>query len=317
MNPLDLTGPEFLRFYVPYGLCVVALAWLVRLLLDRAPGPASSRWAPGIYPREGDAYAIAMLRGGRTEAARTLLGRLVSAGLLDVVSRQVHAAPEADERSAQLQPVEATAWSALERQIPLDAAEAQQRLEGSLSPTLLAIEDELAREGLIPSREKRKVFQALVAAAWLAVGGLGLAKLAVAISRGRWNIWFLILLLIGFTVLILRLLRPPHRTHAARQYLDWLRESHRGLVHMLETGRRGGAGEMALAAGIYGLSAVPPLAALGTAFQPTPPSRRQDGSSSSSSSGCGSGSSDSGSSDSGGSSCGGGCGGGGCGGCGG
>jgi hypothetical protein len=163
---------------------------------------------------------------------------------------------------------------------------------------------------------------------WLAVVGLGLAKLAVAISRGRLNVGFLILLLIGFWILIVRLLRPPQQTSAGQQYLAWLQESHRGLVRMLESGRRDSAGELALAAGIYGLTAVPGLTALGTAFQPVPVERRKDDGSSSSGSGCGSGSSsdlgssdsggsDSGGSDSGGSSCGGGCGGGGCGGCGG
>lgn len=331
MNPLDLTGPEFLRFYIPYGLGVVALAWLVRALLGRASGALpSARWSPGIYPREGDAYAIAFLRGGRQEAVRTVLGRLVSAGVLEVSGPLVRALPEASERASQLQLIEATAWSALERKMTLPAADAEQLLQGTLEPHLREIEGELAREGLLPGPERTTAFRALMVATWLAVVGLGLAKLAVALSRGRWNVGFLILLLIGFWILIVRLLRPPRQSNAGQQYLDWLQESHRGLVRMLESGRRDSAGEMALAAGIYGLAAVPGLTALGTSFQPVParPLRKEgDGSSSgggcgSGGSGCGSGSSSDGggSSDggsSGGSSCGGGCGGGGCGGCGG
>lgn len=305
MNPLDLTGPEFLRFYVPYGLCGVALGWLMRMVLERLPGPEpSARWTPGTYPREGDAYAIALLRGGRPEAARTFLGRLVSAGLLEVDDRQVRAVPGMQEASAQLQPLERTAWHALQSHLPLAATEAQQRLESALDADLRAIDGELAREGLVPAGSRKTALQALLLATWLAVGGLGVLKILVAISRGRLNLGFLILLVLGFTWLIVRLLRLPRQTQAARRYLDWLQESHRGLVRLLESGRRDHAGEMALAASIYGLAAIPGLSPLGTACQPPPPAQ-------SSGSGCGSGSSCSS-----GSSCGGGCGGG-CGGCGG
>lgn len=311
MNPLDLTGPEFLRFYIPYGLCVVALARLVRALLDRTAGPQpSARWLPGAYPREGDAYAIAFLRGGRWQMVETVLARLVSTGLVHVESRLVRAVPERKEEIAQLEPIEREAWSALASGVPLSATEAKLFLESSLDARLQEVEAGLAREGLLPVRERPASYRVLTVVTWLAVGGLGLAKLGAAILRGKWNVGFLILLLIGFTVLILVLLRPPRQTYAARKYLDWLQESHRGLVRMLESGRRDSAGEMALAAGIYGLAAVPGLTPLALASHL--PAERPKESSSSSVSGCGGSGCGSG-----GSSCGGGCGGGGCGGCGG
>jgi uncharacterized protein (TIGR04222 family) len=309
MNVLELTGPEFLRFYIPYGLCVAALTWLVRALLDRVSGAPSMRWSPGVFPREGDAYAIAFLRGGRQEAVRTVLGRLVSAGLVNVEDHLVRALPQS--APAHLQPIEAAALGAFKPEEPLRVGKAERRLLDALDGQLHQIETDLTREGLLPDPERKTTFRALLVVAWLAVVGLGLVKLAVAISRGRSNIGFLILLLIGFWILIVRLLRTPRQTKAARQYLDWLQESHRGLVRMLASGRRDNAGEMALAAGIYGLAAVPGLTALGMAFQPAPAERRKEDGSSSSSGGCGSGCGG------GGSSCGSGCGGGGCGGCGG
>lgn len=308
MNPLDLTGPEFLRFYVPYGLCVVVLAWLIRLLLDRLSGPVpSARWTPGTYPRESDAYAIALLRGDRQEAVRTVLGRLVSAGLVNVEDRLVRALPGAGGR-AQLQPIEEKALRALKPGEALRAGKAERRIQEAIKEHLREIEDELGREGLLPQGERKTVYWVLAVATWLAVSGLGLAKIGVAISRGRLNIGFLVLILIGFNLLMTRLLLPRLRARAGQQYLDWLRESHRGLAEMIDSGRRNSDGEIVLAAGIFGLAAVPGLKPLGYAFQPPPSTRRSDGSSSSSSSsGCGSGSS-----------CGGGgCGGGGCGGCGG
>jgi uncharacterized protein (TIGR04222 family) len=309
MNPLDLTGPEFLRFYVPYGLSVLALAWLIRALVHRTLGPQpDARWTPGTYPREGDAYAIAFLRGGSQEAVRTVLGRLVSAGLVNVEDRQVSPRPEPRTGGLQLQPIEKAAWSALEHGVPLHATEAEQCVQIAMEPHLREIQDSLATQGLLPTHRGRTVFQALMGLTWLAVGGLGLAKLGVALARGRFNVGFLFVLLLLFTWAIVRWLRPPQQTLAGQRYLAWLRESHRGLVEMLTSGRRDSSGELALAVGIYGLAAVPGLSDLGVAFNPPPEARRDGGSSS----GCGSGG------DGGGSSCGGGgCGGGGCGGCGG
>ncbi|HKH47357.1 MAG TPA: TIGR04222 domain-containing membrane protein [Thermoanaerobaculia bacterium] len=309
MNPLDLTGPEFLGFYLPYGLCILALAWLVRALLYRSmSSPPDERRTPGTYPLEDDAYAIAFLRGGAPEAVRTVLGRLVGAEMLRVKDNQVRALGDPQSQAAQLEPIESTAWSAFTPGVSYRAVEAEQGVSGAISTHLREIEEELARQGLLPTHAWRSAFRALSALAGLAVLGLGLAKLLVAFSRGKSNVGFLILLLIGFGIAVIRLLPVPRQTRAGRRYLDWLQESHRGLFQMFTSGRRGGAGEMALAAGIYGLAAVPDLIPLGAAFQPVRPVRGDSGSSS-----CGSG----GSSCSSGSSCGGGCGGGGCGGCGG
>jgi uncharacterized protein (TIGR04222 family) len=313
MNPLDLTGPEFLRFFLPYGICVLALAWLLRAAAQYTLGPRpDARWTPGAYPREGDAYAIAFLRGGAPEAVRTVMARLVGAGLLNVESRLVRSLGEPDVGAVQLQPIEQTAWSALTPGVPMPASEAEQRVRDASWEHLASIETLLTGEGLLLGYEGRRAYWFLTALAWLATAGLGLAKLAVALSRGRTNIGFLLILVAAFTFAVFRWLSPPRQTNPARRYLDWLQESHRGLVAMLTAGQRNGAGELALATGIYGLTSIPALANLGIAFQPVQPVRR-DASSSCSASSCGS----SGSSDSGGSSCGGGCGGGGCGGCGG
>ena len=85
------------------------------------------------------------------------------------------------------------------------------------------------------------------------------------------------------------------------RYLSWLKESHKGLMGMVTDGRRQGFGELALVAGIFGISALPSLQPLHKAFVPPSSSGGGGDGGSSCSSGCGGG---------------GGCGGG-CGGCGG
>lgn len=310
MNPLEWTGPAFLAFYIPYGLCIVALAWLARTLflaLQRQDTFPNTRWMPGIYPRETDAPVIAFLRGGHREAVRTLLSRLVGLGLVEVEGRQVRAR-SADPNAALLQPIERDAWRALDHSAR-SAADAESRVQKAVAPHLQEMSQMLADQGLLTGDAQKTALRRLLAVTWLAVGGLGLLKLVVGLARARTNVGFLILLLIGFTFLIFRLLKLPRRLPAGDRYLSWLQEAHRGLVQRIESGQRDGAGDLAIAAGIYGLAAVPALAPLGLAFDPAEdPSRRNDS---------GGGCSSSSSSDGGGDSGGGDGGGGGCGGCGG
>ena len=186
-------------------------------------------------------------------------------------------------------------------------------LEGIVAPSLDRIEEDLGRQGLVPPKTARGRLQELCALAFFAVSGLGILKLIVAVGRGKSNIGFLLILLVVYTAAVLVLLLPPRRTAAGRRYLAWLQDSHKGLRDLLASGRREGAGEVALAAGIFGLGALPILADLNLALEP-PPRRKESGGGGES--GCGSGDSGGG-----GSSCGGGgdgggsgCGGGGCGG---
>lgn len=333
MNPLDFTGPEFLTFYLVYGVGLLASAILLRLHWSSPATLVSRRWSPGTYPREDDAYAIALLRGGPREVVRALLCRLVADGLL-TLDRCTLRRPDESPREHSLAPLEEAAFSALRPSAgPENACLAVRRAAQMLAPQIGELRRQLEQEGLAPTEAQIRTQRRIGIVALLAVPGLGLAKLAVALERGRTNVAFLILLLIAYGAVCLFLLRPPLRTTAGRRYLSWLRGSHQGLVRMVSQGRREGTGELALAAGIYGLAALPTFTPLREALEPQA-ARRKDGdagqhagSGSACSSGdsggasCGSGDS-SGSScssgDSGGaSSCGGGCGGGGCGGCGG
>jgi len=206
-----------------------------------------------------------------------------------------------------LQPLEAEALAALYDGSPITVA--MSALTRTIRPRFEALELELRRQGVLTSPEQKRPFRLLFFAALVAVPGLGLLKFLVALSRGKSNVGFLVLLGIVFTLACLPL-RAPWRTAAGDRYLAWLRQSYQGL-----RGRDQGSahpGELALAAGIFGIAALPVFLDLKRAFHPRPQSGRVSGSS------CSSGSDSSGS-DSGGSSCSSGssCGGGGCGGCGG
>jgi len=306
-NPLDLRGPEFLDFYLVYGIGVFLLAGLARLLWHRAyeAAPGASRWAPGIYPAEGDAYALAYLRGGTREVAVTVLGRLIAEGFFILEGEGLRQPQSPGANLSRLSPLEQAALDTVSSALsshPLGLAppQALSRVEGELEPRMADLRRELEASGLLPGDDQRRGYRMIGLGAILLVTGLGLAKLAVALARGRSNVQILIVLMIVATFLGLKLMQLPARTAEGARYLKWLRESHHGLMQMVSTGRRPGYGELALVAGIFGLEMVPGLTTLRQALIPPPPAGSDGGSSCSSGSGCG-----------------GGCGGGGCGGCGG
>ena len=297
-NPLDLRGPEFLSFYVPYVVCVFLLVWLARVLWHRAyEAPASGRWSPGIYPTESDTPAIALLRGGPEEVARTLLGRLVAEGFLVIEGNSLARPRELPRDRSRLTPLEEEAIKAGLGSASAEAAhQALARVTQALTPHLEPIRLELEAAGLAPGPSQRRGYRLLGLVALVMVMGLGVAKLLVAMSRGRGNVGFLILLLFFSFFISVRLMKSPFHTAAGSRYLSWLKQSHQGLMSMVIDGRRSGLGELALVAGIFGISALPSLQPLHKAFIPPSSSSGGDGGS-----GCGGG---------------GGCGGG-CGGCGG
>jgi len=301
MNPLDLRGPEFLGFYIAWGVGVLVLGMLAREVLRRwiYPGEAATQWLPGRYPKEGDAYGIALLRSGHQDVVRTILARLSAADLIAVEGHELRRV-ESDAVAGRLPDIERRAWEKASG----DTEECFLEIEDATAPAMEELGAKLRNDHLLRTPAETAPLWALFGVMLLAGPGMGVAKILVAIGRGRANIGFLILLSVIFVVLTWLLFRPTRQTRAGRDYLDWLKESHRGLLQLVLSGRRASAGEIGLVTAIFGLGAVAGLdrmAALRMALRP----KSSSGDAASSTSSCGSG-------------CGGGsCGGGGCGGCGG
>jgi uncharacterized protein (TIGR04222 family) len=318
MNPLNMMGPQFLRFYLLYGVAVILAGLMFRRFAESLPATAS-RWSPGVYPREGDAYAIALLRGGTREVARTVLARLISLDLITVEDRMVR--QSGGQPPPMLAPVESAALGVLRGGMSgdtgLSAFEAERDVLSAVKPHLKPLESELRLQGLLPDSSFQERFEHLRLLLLFVLPGLGLLKLLMAMLRGRSNVGFLIVMTIIYAAVVFMIFAPPRRTRAGERYLAWLSESHQGLAKLLSQGRRERGAELALVAGIYGLQAVPELGPLRKALQPTPPPTALTSTSGSYGGGCGGGVGDSGGSCGGGSCGGGGCGGGGCGGCGG
>lgn len=290
-NPLDLRGPEFLAFYALTAIVVLGL-----LYVARAAGEGGS--APRIDTA--DPYLIAYLRGGANEALRIATVALLDRGLL-----------AAGESSGQ---VTARAKPDAVRR-PIERALLEHFADPHLANTIFShpalraacddYERTLTRLGLLPDAERRSARRRLLGVALLVLVGLSVAKIVVALGRGRSNVGFLIMLTIIVAVIAVKL-ASPRRTARGGALLADLRRLFTRLRDRAAHITPGGAtADAALLAAVFGIAALPvPAFAYVRTLYP-----RAAGSGSTSSS-CGS---------SGGSSCGGGGGGGGggCGGCGG
>lgn len=292
-NPFDLRGPEFLLFYIALGLIVTAVV----VALQRMSEPQQS----GRVGPLTDYLRIAYLRGGPAEAIRVAALALIDRGLLEVVDAH-HLKAASANVPASLQRTEERLLRACTE--PVRASE----LLADVSLRVTAdteCEPHLVGAGLLPNDEVKSIRLGIRTVALLVLGSVAALKIFIALSRGRTNVGFLIVLGVLFGGVIY-FVTNPFRTIAGDAMLGDLRTLFWALKDRAASiswgGSRAGT-ELALLAAVFGTASLPASAApLDVIFRKPSPDRS---SSSSWGSSCGSTS---------GSSCGSSCGGGGCGG---
>jgi uncharacterized protein (TIGR04222 family) len=293
VNPFDLPGPQFLAFYA-----VLALVALAAVRLGRRRPDVS-----GMPSRIDDPFALASLREGPDEAIRVAALSLLDRRLLK--SRGGNVLAVAPEHTARR-----TLERALLRAFATERPGGFAFQDPGVRAAAEAIDADLARAGLLATGDAlaaRGRARWFVAAALVAVAA---TKIAIALSRGRTHVGFLVLLAGGAVLLALGLGQPARRTSKGDKAVELARRAFARLEGGAAAIVPGGAtNELALAAAVFGPAVLPPLGmALLTEASLAPVTRSGSGwswdTSWGSGSSCGS------------SSCGGGCGGGGCGGCG-
>ena len=285
MNIFDLPGPQFLQFYLAFGAAVGGLAYAVLWTAARGGGR--------LPPLLTDPFQIACLRGGPLEAARVAVVSLVDRDLLEVQGSRFAAT---SRRPRGLHPIES---AVLANCFNTGGEVAKVLSAASVRQACRTACDRLVRLGLAPTEEAQRQRALLAALAGTLVVGIGVAKLVVALERGRTNVAFLIGLIIVAVGFFVWLGRPRWRTGQGKRMLADLRR--------LLSGRKARVrgkpttSEILLFAGTFGLAGLAGYSQLQTAYAGG--RAQSSGGSSCGSSGCGSSSS--------------GCGGGGgCGGCG-
>jgi uncharacterized protein (TIGR04222 family) len=289
MFPFNLPGPEFLAFYVVFVIAVLTVLYFGRRHYESGSPPSIDLKDPLLF---------ACLRGGPKEVVSVAILGLIDRGFLESSGRTITRSPEAKPELVSRR-MEREVLGYFRQGAEIDAALKDAALLRVASEDY---EEPLQRYRLVPDARLRIIRFLLLMAALAAILGVGGIKLAVALSAGRSNIGFLIVLMI-FAVILAIGLRGPYRTAMGESYLASIRNMFAGLHGRASDIRPGsGSRELLWLSALFGIAALPTSA---FPFVPTLWPRPVQASGSSCGSSCGSG---------GGGGCGGG--GGGCGGCG-
>jgi uncharacterized protein (TIGR04222 family) len=242
-NPFALPGPLFLAFYAVLAVIVLVMVYLVRR-------GGESTETPRV--RFEDPYLIAYLRGGKNEALRVATVSLIDRGLL---KWEGGAALTATALAAPSRPLEkllvhyfgvVRVGPAIFGDVGLAAATGDYR-------------EMLIRLGLVPSEaevsaRRRRLWFALA----ILIGVAG-TKLLGALSRGRSNVGFLIILAVVACMVAVKI-HNPLRTPAGDQLLTDLRNLFARLKSRAHTLRPGGeTSEVALLSAVFGVGALSPI----------------------------------------------------------
>ncbi|MCC6540314.1 MAG: TIGR04222 domain-containing membrane protein [Bryobacterales bacterium] len=294
MNPFLLRGPQFLLFYLFFTAAVLLVLWRVRRWIE-------ARRAGGHLAMT-DPYLIAYLRGGRNEAIRVAVLGLIERGLLEVRNKieLVAQAPGRIAPGTDLLEAEVLRFFAIRKQAP----DAFKQNSAAWESVLSARREALEKAGLVPGAEVRRVRWQLAMAGGGVLLGVSALKIALALSQGRSNIWFLVGLSAAAAIAAITVVFLGRRTPQGDTALEDVQSIFAGVKQRVHL--RPSLDDLIMVAAVYGAMALP---ATSMAYMTDLYPRATAASGDSGSSGCGS---------SCGSSCGGGggCGGGGCGGCG-
>jgi len=297
VNPFNLPGPQFLLLYIIFaGLVVLGLVvWRRRAELSEAPKIDLS-----------DPYLIAYLRGGEAEVLRVASVSLIDRGLLLAVGTQIQRAEHASPDSVR-RPIEQALLKKYARSGEVSWMFEDDGLKSACEP----YGNTLKSAQLLPNETVSEARLTRLVIACMVLGGVAFTKVMIALSQGRTNVSFLIILMIAAIVVAAKL-SFPRLTESGKAMIEDVQSLYSGLRDRAAFLTPGGAGiEPMMLAATFGVGA---LAGEGFAYARRlfPRAKKKANGWCSSNSGCGSacGSSC-------GSSCGGGGCGGGCGGCGG
>lgn len=304
MNPFDLTGPQFLLFYVIFAALVITgtVFWRRR---------AESTGSPRIDLS--DPYLIAYLRGGEKEVLQVATIALIERGLLVRNGKQIQCASNVSPAAAQ-KPIEK---ALLTKYASAGKASSMFKDDG-LRKACEPYDKTLTQARLLPDEwvTQRRWLRLAVAGSLL--GGVALTKVLIALAAGRTNVGFLIVLSI-IAIVITAKFSFPRLTESGKAMIEDAQSLYNGMrtraASVTAGSAGGGAGvEPLMLAAVFGVGALAGPALLSADLFEEEHKKMASNSCSSSHADCGSGGSSC--SSGGGSSCGSSCGGG-CGGCGG
>lgn len=220
MDPItwivNLPGPEFLLVYWTLSIVVIAGCTIWARRLDPLPGFVSLPTHPDART---DPYELAWLRDGGSGMLMTALFALRQQGRIVINDNTVTRIPDAPQPEA---PAERAVFAALGTPRKVSELISDTNLASGLDHVGHTFRERFVRAGLVTTeieRARAKTAMLVGLAAILGVGGL---KLAVALSRGYTNVWFLIITATIVSIALAILCRPQRLNARGRAYLKSL-----------------------------------------------------------------------------------------------
>lgn len=256
MNPFDLRGPEFLLFYFIFT-CVVLIILILLRRIDERPN--------AMKPPMDDPYLVAFLRGGEGEALRVTALSLVDRGLLKLKSSGVSIFSSEAENKLEL--ADPQAISAAKRPIEKRVLEAFQTAlpAGTTLDSLVGCQacadyaSSLENLGLLPGPDTRAARNRRFWVAIFILWGVAILKILIALSRGRTNILFLVIMS-ALAAYVTSRLSHPFRTERGEKFLQDVRSLFSTLRQRADSLRPGGATtDLVWLASAFGLAEVSPI----------------------------------------------------------
>ena len=243
MNPFYLSGPEFLFFYIVFAVIVLGGVVFWR---RRAELPASR---PKLDLS--DPYLIAYLRGGDAEVLRVATVTLIDRGLLKAegtrLYRAEHASPNAVRR-----PVE----QALLKKYASGGEAVWMFEDDGLKTPCQEYERALKKVQLLPDASVNKARLRRLVGAALLLTGVGFTKIFLALSQGRTNVGFLIVLIV-IALIVAAALSFPRLTESGKAMIADVKSLYSGLKDRAKTLKPGGASiEPMMLAAVFGVGAL-------------------------------------------------------------
>ncbi|MCS5709887.1 TIGR04222 domain-containing membrane protein [Candidatus Berkiella aquae] len=242
-NPLNFTGPEFLIFYFVLGSVTL---FIVNKIIRKHEIP---RNPPKIVLD--DPYEIAILRDGEDEALKIATISLISRGLLVLTDDKLQTQNEEAIAHAR-RDIEKAILTKFLKQGTLKSIEGDLNLHGACLHYRFSLQD----LKLVPASSDYSYRMKWIIISGLLLGGLALAKLGIALSRGYTNVEFLILLASGFLYFLYKMY-GHERTALGDQTIEDLKCLFMGLQARSSWIKSDGkTNEIALLAAVFGIAAL-------------------------------------------------------------
>jgi uncharacterized protein (TIGR04222 family) len=247
MFPFNLPGPDFLFFYGLFALGVIAALYFGRRHYESGPLPSIDLKDPLLF---------ACLRGGPKEVVSVAILGLIDRGFLKATGRTITRSSEAKPELVSRR-MEKEVLGHFNQAAEIDAALKDAAL---LRVASQDYEEPLQHYQLVPDAHRLRIRFLLLMAALAALVGVGGIKLAIALSAGRSNIGFLIVMMLVAAFVAFRG-RGPYRTTMGDSYLASIRNMFAGLHERAAAIRPGsGSRELLWLTALFGITAVPAAA---------------------------------------------------------